>query len=367
MIQTHRNLNLDSLRGLMLIIITINHTQGPFHKLTYQTFGFVSAAEGFIFLSGILLGIVNGKKLLTYSTKAVRVTIFRRTLTIYSYHIAALLAISIPLFLFRAISNNGNLSGELVIFLDHPLPAFLHYSLLLYQPSFLDILPMYVLFIFWGYFALIGFNNDKARVVLLGSFLVWLLSQVSWLNFFQINLNSSPFIRLDSFNPLSWQFLFTIGCYLGYCSSRGKTVIRTTPTLTKIAFLLAVSFFVIRHFPDNTFPVIQLVTEGALRYNMGIVRLINFLVIAYLIQAAISSGWQLRSLWLETLGQHSLQVFTFQIILIYYTSPFRQSIHALGLFADVAFQMTFVTALMIPASVHKYLQKTISAGKLIGN
>lgn len=367
MIKTQqRNLSLDSLRGLMLIIITINHTSGPFHRYTYQTFGFVSAAEGFIFLSGILLGLVNGKRLLKYTTEAVRITIFRRTLTIYIYHLATLLAISLPLFFYRSINSHWNLSHELFIFLDHPIEALLHYSFLLYQPTFLDILPMYVIFIFWGFFALVGFNNDKAHVVLAGSFLVWLLSQISWLSIFQVNLENYPFIRLDSFNPFSWQLLFTIGCYLGYCGSRGKTVIQTTPTLTKIAFFIAVSFFIIRHFPDKTSPLVQLVTDNALRYNLGIVRLINFAVIAYLIQAVINSGWQLRSLWLETLGQHSLQVFTFQIIFIYYISPFRESIHSLGSSFEVVFQLTFVAILIIPALAHKYLRKTIPSIKLIG-
>ena len=53
-----RDPRLDTLRGLMLVMITINHLGSPLSLYTYQPFGFYSAAEGFVFLSGVVAGLV---------------------------------------------------------------------------------------------------------------------------------------------------------------------------------------------------------------------------------------------------------------------------------------------------------------------
>jgi hypothetical protein len=59
---SQRSKLIDFLRGLCLVVITIDHLpHDPFEKFTWQTFGFVSAAEGFVFLSGLVSGIVYGR------------------------------------------------------------------------------------------------------------------------------------------------------------------------------------------------------------------------------------------------------------------------------------------------------------------
>lgn len=376
MIKTRqRNFNLDSLRGIMLVIITINHTNGPFHHYTYQSFGFISAAEGFIFLSGIMLGLINGKRLLTYDVQFVKSNIFRRSLIIYIYHLITALLITAPLLFYNISQTKWNVNVELLTFLKHPLEAFFSYSLLLYQPPFLDILPMYVLFIFVGYFALVGFYKNRTKTVLISSFILWFLSQFNWLNIFDITIGNYPFLRPGSFNPFSWQLLFTIGCYLGYCSATGKTLISSTEKFAYIALIIAVSFFIVRHssyfitghsFSDLKLLITELIADNAVRFNLGIFRLFNFAAVAYLVYFAINSGLSLRSPWLETLGQHSLQVFTFHVILIYYISPFRETIFALGTYYELFFQFVFVATLIIPAWLHRFLQKSVPAIKASG-
>ena len=59
-----RDLRLDTLRGLLLVLITINHfgSWSPeawwITQLTWQPLGYVSAAEGFVFLSGFIFATV---------------------------------------------------------------------------------------------------------------------------------------------------------------------------------------------------------------------------------------------------------------------------------------------------------------------
>ena len=48
-----RRAELDALRGLLLVLMTITHLPTRYSVYSSQIFGFVSAAEGFVFLSGI--------------------------------------------------------------------------------------------------------------------------------------------------------------------------------------------------------------------------------------------------------------------------------------------------------------------------
>jgi hypothetical protein len=51
---------LDALRGLMLILMTLAHLPTQARVVTNQQLGFVSEAEGFVFLSAFLTGRIFG-------------------------------------------------------------------------------------------------------------------------------------------------------------------------------------------------------------------------------------------------------------------------------------------------------------------
>jgi hypothetical protein len=51
-----RRLELDALRGLMLVWITLTHLPTAASAYVNQPFGSISAAEGFIFLSALFTG-----------------------------------------------------------------------------------------------------------------------------------------------------------------------------------------------------------------------------------------------------------------------------------------------------------------------
>ncbi len=51
-----RRQDIDALRGLMLVLMTITHFPGALSDPLGQPFGFVSSAEGFVLLSAFLVG-----------------------------------------------------------------------------------------------------------------------------------------------------------------------------------------------------------------------------------------------------------------------------------------------------------------------
>ena len=51
-----RRLEIDAVRGLMLVWMVLTHLPTALPNYTNQPFGFVSASEGFIFLSALFTG-----------------------------------------------------------------------------------------------------------------------------------------------------------------------------------------------------------------------------------------------------------------------------------------------------------------------
>src|SRR5690348_8107463 len=77
----------DSLRGVLLVLMTLTHLPTRLSVLGNQPFGFVSAAEGFVFLSAFLVGVVHAKKA---GTAAMFKSLWSRALKVYGYHVALL-------------------------------------------------------------------------------------------------------------------------------------------------------------------------------------------------------------------------------------------------------------------------------------
>ncbi len=85
-----RDLTYDGLRGWLLIIIACNHLFGSFvTQFTRTPLGFVSAAEGFVFLSGFVAYLVYGR--LANNRTELRRKVWRRCLVIYGFHLSAIL------------------------------------------------------------------------------------------------------------------------------------------------------------------------------------------------------------------------------------------------------------------------------------
>ena len=86
-----RRLELDAVRGLMLVWITLTHLPTIVSTYVNQPFGFVGAAEGFIFLSALFTGRIYYRMAQHDGYRAMTLKLWSRTLRLYGYH-ALLLA-----------------------------------------------------------------------------------------------------------------------------------------------------------------------------------------------------------------------------------------------------------------------------------
>src|ERR1700739_1345755 len=105
-----RRPELDALRGLFLVWMTLTHLPTRLSNLVNQPFGFLSSAEGFVFMSGMLvaqLSVLFAQE----SHNAVHTKLWKRALRIYGYHLLMLvlvftLAAAFAVTTHRAALNN---------------------------------------------------------------------------------------------------------------------------------------------------------------------------------------------------------------------------------------------------------------------
>jgi peptidoglycan/LPS O-acetylase OafA/YrhL len=81
---------IDALRGLMLLLMTVTHLPSRLTDPLGQPFGFVSAAEGFVLLSAFVCGQHYGRIGLVQGIEPMRRAFRRRALTIWLVQAATL-------------------------------------------------------------------------------------------------------------------------------------------------------------------------------------------------------------------------------------------------------------------------------------
>ena len=150
-----RRPELDALRGLFLVWMTLTHLPTRFSDFVNQPIGFVSSAEGFVFISALLVGRLYIRDLVQNPAN-VRARLWKRSLKIYGYHLLMLALAFTVVAAFAVHTHKAAMTNLLNFYLAHPLVAIVGSVLLLYCPPLLDILPMYVTFLFFTPHAAVG-------------------------------------------------------------------------------------------------------------------------------------------------------------------------------------------------------------------
>lgn len=354
-----RIMYLDTLRGLMLVIMTFDHIGGPIKTITFQPAGFVSAAAGFIYLSGFVYGIVYTRKLLESDFITIRRKSQKRAAVIYLYHLLMMLVIVVPYLI-------GIYEAEdLVAFRERPVQTLLLYALLMYQPSNMDILPMYILFILAGPYFLRALHKGKWKIMLTISVMLWFVNQVPVFQYTRYD-GGGGMIDLGYFNIFSWQILFLAGIFFGYAKVTGKFRLPVQKWLTVSVILCAVLCLLVRHSPAQS-KLHIIFSFFSDRSSIGVVRLVNFLLIAYLIYIiSLSHTEFLQSGWLALLGQHSLQVFVYSICLVYFFQPDKYLARQANTWIFIVIDLLLVSTLILPAILHQNARNRFLAFRRTG-
>jgi hypothetical protein len=309
-----RDIRFDSLRGLLLVSMAINHLPSDLRVVTDQGVGIISSAEGFVFLSGVLAGFVYTRRLWREGANRLRTMTRQRAGVIYGWHLVAYFGA------FAALAINAWLTGahsntSPPLFTDRPLLSAVLGPLLLYQPGLLDILPMYCGFVLLLPYVLGALEKGWRWPLLATSFALWATVQ------FLPNYDGSiifPPLNLGFFNLFAWQFLFISGVAIGYARIKSATALTPVrPGLLLAAIGGAVFFFCLQH---RIIPSLWSDRHFGIMLNkpsLGALRLMSSALFLYLVAVAGTRFPRLFS-WppLAMLGRHSLPVVASQCVLV---------------------------------------------------
>ena len=221
----NRRWEIDALRGLMLVLMTLTHLPTRLSDPLGQPFGFVTAAEGIVLLSAYMAARVYAGIAQKQGIGAMHQAFWRRALKLYGCHALLLL------FLFNEVVSIGLRIDQLAVknlasfYLAQPLTALLAGLALVYEPPLLDILPMYILFMLASPWVLAHALHHGWRGLLATSIGLWVLAQTSATAEAYTLLTTwagiaVPYRETGSFVTLGWQFLWMLGLWMGAGSAR---------------------------------------------------------------------------------------------------------------------------------------------------
>ena len=308
------------MRGVMLVWITLTHLPTAASSWVNQPFGFVGAAEGFIFLSALFTGRIYYRIAERDGYPAMAGKLWARTLRLYGYH-ALLLAfaflVAVP------IASHGDRPGLHNLldfyFIAGPRQAVTEAALLIYRPPLLDILPMYIIFLLITAIAIRLARSIGWKPILWTSFAFWLLAQFGFRSgehtfMMRYIPTRIPLNEMGSFDLWAWQFLWFVGVWIGVRWAQGDLPIEAWARRAVVpATVIAVFCFILRRKLAHG---MELGTLEFLfdKWHLGLIRMLDFAAVAALLilSQPITKTAAIRPLVL--LGQSSLQVFCVHLL-----------------------------------------------------
>ena len=339
---------IDGLRGYFLVFMLINHLafDGGYWlvEINHRQLAFVEDAQGFVFLSGLVVGMVYAARMLRKGFDSAAGAIWRRAGDLYRQTLF-LLAFAMTMVLIIPAAKLAWVEWMADLDWRNPFRAG-SAALLLFQPTYMDILPQYIVYMLAAPFLIRDCLKGRFAEVLIGSSLLWLSAQFAVQRPVTAALNTwlagdtGHGLRVN-FNLMAWQIVFVFGLVLGVLTATNridwKRVFRPDDTLLPLAALSVCLFFLPFRFATahDYMPLDMLGTFQSYenRSEFGLVYLLNFSAaaagLAWLLIAgpehasarvrAFSNGLsRLVSLpFLRLLGRHSLQVYVWHVVIVY--------------------------------------------------
>ena len=324
-----RQPELDALRGLMLVLMCVTHLPTRFAEWLGQPFGYVSAAEGFVFLSAYLVGVVYGGRARKLGYAEMRKALWCRAGIVYRAHVAMLA------FLFTVIAWIGIRSDRQAIvnliafYIQEPWTALWTSIALIYTPPLLDILPMYVLFMAVSPLLLpLAMRPAGAALVIGVSASLWLAAQLGFNDVAYAAVAKSihhrvPIHQNGAFDLIAWQLVWVLGLCLG--ARRGAAPgrpllasLRASPAVVAAALFVTLGCMVWRHaVGQSPFPGLPQLGFLLDKWHLGPLRMLNFFALALVL---MRFGPRLaplaRTPGLQLLGRQSLPAFCAHLVVV---------------------------------------------------
>ncbi|MBH0239385.1 OpgC family protein [Methylobrevis albus] len=372
---------LDGMRGYFLVFMMLNHlifTGGlMLVKLNHGELGYVQDAQGFVFLSGLLIGLVYARQMQKNGYAPAATKIRRRAFELYRWALICIFGIIAVGFL---LPQSHVFWNNWLDRLAHNDPGFMVAAAsLLFQPVFMDILPQYIVYLLVAPPLVWLCITGRAWYVALGSGFLWLAVQLGLHLPLRDAIDGTlaalwPGLRLQAhFNIFAWQVVFMSGLVLGSLTAvkaiDWKAVLSPEkPQFAVAALGFLVLFAIVRLmivYGPMPEAIVERIGSRDVRGEFSLQYLVNFAVLGYLIAwlmvagvrsanpVAAMAGRGLHRLFtlpfLQLIGRHSLQVYVWHVFVVYMVRAIDQSVAPMSEPVKTAIALTAIASLAIPA------------------
>ena len=310
--ESNRDLRLDFLRGYLIFAMVVDHVgEGSWlHAITGGDRFVVSAAEGFVFLSGLVMGMVYRRVIRRDGFKAAVRKAFARFAKLYLLHVALTLGF---------LTASG-LAGAFWFVPLEDEAAYLVDVLTLRQTYYItDVIHLYAVLVLILPLALLLLARGRTFLVLLVSGLLWAIYQ-------QYPWELTAITGNVAFPAAAWQIFFLMGLVIGYHRARIGAFIARVPLVVAAPLLAIIALALLaQHLSGNSI----LLTDGwagqsysdiFLKSDVRPGRLLAAAVFFPLAYLLVTIAWRplLKGLgWLLLpLGQNSLLAYSSQLPIV---------------------------------------------------
>lgn len=339
----------DGFRGIFLVFMMVIHAneilKTTFGKLNHHYFGWVEDAQGFVFMSGLVVGLVYGGRYLRRGYEIMHKAIWARIRTIYSHQIfLILLFLTISLVLLQFGQTPPNALNP---YAKEPVLFTLLSSVLVTGSVHMGILPMYIFFLMLTPFALYLLNAQRYIIYVALILAAWAFAQTRVLDELVALLEqqiASTGHRIGLglfFNVFGWGCLYFGGLFIGFlmASERLNLEFLKRDEMRNVFFLCLGLFFFYGIYDrivfDDWFGTAfsEMIKAEADRGNFSTIYPVTFLVDLALFVWLLGPGLSDRNAMIRGtaqfvkrvitlrplvfLGQHSLHVFSAHILIVY--------------------------------------------------
>lgn len=217
-----RDLRIDFIRGfvmLILIVVHINMTS-VYNYIAWERFGVVTGAEGFVLLSGLILGFLSRLRMEHDGFGSTVNKQYTRAFLLYRTSLVVILSVLLINFIpfidakeAMTFTTYGgkvySLYPDLNMFAEYHDKIIAKFLLLRYGPHQFQILGLYVVLLMFSPFILWLLSKNKVGVVLTLSWIIYFGN-----NGFHVRPTGAQFEY--AFPVLTWQILFVHGLVIGY-------------------------------------------------------------------------------------------------------------------------------------------------------
>lgn len=340
-----RDLRIDFMRGIALVMMVVAHTEvmSVFNIFSWERFGLTTGAEGFVILSGFMLGMLNRARLQKVVLLTVSWGLYLRAWKIYRVNIIIIVSFILLAYiphinLFEVTHFTDRFSGESwSLYPVTPQIKETWFNIILYLqigPHQTQILGLYIFLLLFSPLFLGMLQKGNVWWLLGASLLVYGLWQ-RW----PLRLTPSEFEF--AFPLLAWQFIFVLGMASGWYKAELISFARTPAGKVVVVALVIVALilgFIAQNHTNPFMPPALLMHvippdsfntfyhTWAAKNGLGPVRVLNDIALMVTVYLVLTYCWtplnRLLGWFLIPLGQHSLYTFILHVYVVLLVSQF---------------------------------------------